>query len=311
MNKQNTHHAMTQETHYDVTIIGGSYAGLSAAMALGRSLRKVLIIDSGLPCNRQTPHSHNFITHDGSPPALIASRARQQVLQYPSVSIIDDIATKGAGLADGFGITTAKGRKFTSQKLIFATGIKDIMPDIKGFAECWGISVIHCPYCHGYEFRHRPTGIMANGDRAFHLASLVNNLTDSLTLFTNGEPAFNAEQWEKLNKHHIKVVDSAIAETVHTAGQLKHLVLADGSKHPLAALYASLPFEQHCNIPIELGCELTEQGYLKTDPMFKTTIPGIYACGDNANMMRSVANAVYSGNMAGAAVNHELTAERF
>lgn len=111
---------MAQETHYDVTIIGGSYAGLSAAMALGRSLRKVLIIDSGLPCNRQTPHSHNFITHDGSPPALIAGRARQQVLQYPSVSLIDDIAVQGVALANGFAITTAKGKTFTAHKLVFA-----------------------------------------------------------------------------------------------------------------------------------------------------------------------------------------------
>src|SRR5688500_15844678 len=130
---------------YDVIIIGGSYAGLSAAMALGRSLRQVLIIDSSKPCNQQTPHSHNFITQDGETPKGIAEKAKAQVLKYDTVKFYNGIATEGTKTENGFEIKTQSGGRFTSKKLLFATGVKDQFPDINGFAECWGISVLHCP----------------------------------------------------------------------------------------------------------------------------------------------------------------------
>ena len=154
----------------DVIIIGGSYSGLSAAMSLGRSLRNVLLIDGGQPCNAQTPYSHNFITQDGVPPAVIAGKARRQVLDYGTVEFISDFAVSGRKFPAGFSVTTRTGRTYEAKKLILATGIKDNLPDIKGFSECWGISVIHCPYCHGYEFRGKKTAILADGEKAFHLA---------------------------------------------------------------------------------------------------------------------------------------------
>ena len=142
---------MSHTKIFDVIIIGGSYAGLSAAMALGRSLRNVLIIDSELPCNIQTPHSHNFITQDGKIPQEIISLARHQVEKYATIKYHKGLAINGLKMENGFVITTSTNDTFTSKKLIFATGVKDIMPDIDGFAACWGISVIHCPYCHGYD----------------------------------------------------------------------------------------------------------------------------------------------------------------
>src|SRR5690606_12179432 len=194
--------------------------------------------------------------------------------------------------------------------LIFATGIKDELPDITGFAACWGISVIHCPYCHGYEFRNVKTGIMANGDRAFHLASLINNLTDKLTILTVGKAAFSDEQTTKLERHHIAVIEQEIAEIEHNNGHLKQVVFTDGTKMDFTALYAAVPFVQHCEIPAALGCELTEHGHIKVDGMYKTTVEDVFACGDNTAMMRSVANAVAAGNVAGAIANSELTNER-
>src|SRR5690606_22640357 len=148
---------------FEVIIIGGSYAGLSAAMALGRSLRSDLIIDGGLPCNMQTPHSHNYITQDGEKPSAIAEKVKAQALNHRTLKLQNDYAIQGRKNDDGFEITTQSGKKLQAKKLIFATGIKDTIPDIEGFLECWGISVIHCPYCHGYEFRHKTTGIFANG----------------------------------------------------------------------------------------------------------------------------------------------------
>ena len=215
---------MTDNKNFDVIIIGGSYAGLSAAMALGRSLRNVLVIDSGLPCNRQTPHSHNFLTQDGKTPSEIATLAKEQVEKYETITFHNGLATGGIKSEDGFEITTDTQDKFRSKKLIFATGLKDLMPDIKGFAACWGISIIHCPYCHGFEYRNQNTGIIANGEKAFHLASLVNNLTKELTILTNGKADFNLEQIEKLNAHAIKIIETGISEVEHENGQLKQVI---------------------------------------------------------------------------------------
>ncbi len=302
---------MTDKTNFEVIIVGGSYAGLSSAMALGRSLRNTLVIDSGKPCNATTPHSHNFITRDGSTPAEIAAIARQQVAQYPAIQFYNGVAVKGEKTNTGFTISTAAGDVFSSRKLVFATGIKDELPNIKGLAACWGISAIHCPYCHGYEFRQRRTAILANGDIAMHLAPLVSNLTNNLTLLTNGQVQCTDEQLQKLQKNNIAVIETELAELVHENGHLQHLLFKDGTVMPMDALYVKASFSQHSAIPLSLGCELTEQGHIKTDGFQKTTIPGVFACGDNSSMMRSVASAVACGNIAGAMVNKELVDEQF
>lgn len=302
---------MKDNNNFDIIIIGGSYSGLSAAMALGRSMRNVLIIDSGVPCNRQTPHSHNFITQDGEKPSLIAEKAKTQVLKYPTVKFLNGLAIDGKKIENGFLVTCQSGETFKASKLIFATGIKDLMPDIKGFSECWGISVVHCPYCHGYEFREQKTGIIANGERAMHVASLVNNLTDNITILTSGKAEFSSDQIKKLQKHHIKVVETEIVEIEHENGHIKNVVFNDGNKIDFNVVYAAVPFKQHSDLPSLLGCELTESGYVKIDSFQKTTVNGIYACGDNANMMRSVSNAVASGTFTGAMANKELTDLQF
>lgn len=302
---------MTDTKNFEVIIIGGSYAGLSAAMALGRSLRTVLIIDSGLACNLQTPHSHNFITQDGAKPAEIAEIAKKQVLAYSSVTFLEDIAIAGEKLKDGFLVRTSSKKLFKAKKLIFATGITDIMPNIKGFSDCWGISIVHCPYCHGYELRNRKTGILADAEKAMHLAPLVSNLTDDLSILTSRKADFNAEQIQKLSNHNIKLLHAEISEIEHREGYIQNLILKNGKKLAFECLYAALPFKQHSEIPSNLGCEHTEQGHIKVDQFQKTTMDGVFACGDNSAMMRSVANAVYTGNLVGAMVNGELAMEGF
>lgn len=302
---------MTDNKNFDVIIIGGSYAGLSSAMALGRSLRNVLIIDSGKPCNVQTPHSHNFLTQDGKTPKAISKLAIAEVEKYETVKFYKGLAISGIRIENGFEITTGTNDKFTAKKLIFATGIKDTMPDIKGFAQCWGISIVHCPYCHGYEHRYQNTGIMANGQKAFHLASMVYNLTKNVTILTNGKADFTIEQVEKLNKHDIRIIETQISEIEHEDGKLKNVIFKDGNKISFDVAYGVVPFTQQSDIPVSLGSELTEQGYIKVDFMQKTSVPNMFACGDNSTMMRSVANAVSSGNIAGAVANGELVHEQF
>lgn len=296
--------------HFDVIIIGGSYAGLSAAMALGRSLRKVLILDSGSPCNAQTPHSHNFITQDGTKPAEISRIALEQVLKYDTVKFIKQQARETKKTDSGFDIRT-ESEIFSARKIILATGIEDIFPDINGLKECWGISVIHCPYCHGYEFRHQKTGIMANGDKAFHIAGLVKNLTDDLMVITNGKAEFPEEQLDKLRKNNIAINEEKVSEIIHKNGNLTEIIMSGGTSYSMQVLYASLAFKQHSDISKQLDCALTETGHIKVDNFQKTSIEGVFACGDNSSPMRSVANAVYTGNIAGVMVNHQLVQENF
>ncbi|WP_298790121.1 NAD(P)/FAD-dependent oxidoreductase [uncultured Allomuricauda sp.] len=295
----------------DVIIIGGSYSGLSAALALGRSLRNVMIIDGGFPCNRQTPHSHNFITQDGASPNSISKKAKAQVLKYDTITFIEDVAVSAKKIDDSFNILTTSGKKFQAKKLILATGIKDKMPNIKGFSDCWGISVVHCPYCHGYEIKNKKTGIIANIEVAFHLAPLVKNLTPNLSILPTVKAEFNDEQISKLSENHINIIEKEITEIEHKNGYIKNVLFSDNSREPFEALYAPLPFKQHSNIPELLGCKINEQGYIEVDMMNKTTVNGVFACGDNCSRMRSVANAVASGSMVGAVINMELSNEKF
>lgn len=296
---------------FDVIIVGGSYAGLSAAMALGRSLRKVLVIDAGKPCNRQTPHSHNFLTQDGKTPSEIAAVAKEQVEKYDTVSFLSDYAIQGRKTDHGFEILTEKGEVLEGKKLIFATGVKDLMPPIPGFADCWGISVIHCPYCHGYEVRDQKTGVFASGEFAFEYAKMITNWTKNLTLFTQGESTLTKEQADKLMGKGVKIVETKLVEIDHTDGKLRQLMMEDGSTMPLTAMYAKADFVQNSDIPSNLGCVTNSNGFLDVDMMQKTSVPGVFACGDSTQMFRTVSYAVSAGTMAGAACNKELIDEEF
>ncbi|RNL87093.1 NAD(P)/FAD-dependent oxidoreductase [Sinomicrobium pectinilyticum] len=302
---------MKNRNQFEVIVIGGSYAGLSAAMALGRSLRKTLIIDSGKPCNRQTPYSHNFITLDGTPPAVIAEKAKEQVLQYDTVIYEKGLVTQVEKEGTGFTVKLDNGEFRTAQKVLFSTGVRDIMPPIPGFKECWGITVIHCPYCHGYEVRNARTGILAHGEKAFDFSKMIRHWTDDLTLFTNGEAGLTQEQRELLKKLHVEVVEKKISGLTHDTGMLKHIDFADGTDFVLDALYHHADYEQHCKAPEQLGCQLTEQGHIEVDFFGKTTIEGVFAAGDNTTPMRAVSVAVAAGTKAGAFINKELIDEAY
>ncbi|GAB4052884.1 NAD(P)/FAD-dependent oxidoreductase [Spirosoma litoris] len=297
---------MKSEPEFDVIIIGGSYAGLSAAMALGRSIRTVLIIDGGQPCNRQTPHSHNLITQDGETPAAIAEKARQQVLAYPTVQFKEGLVVSVTGTSNQFEVVTGADQRFTARKILFATGLRDQLPLLPGFSDCWGISVIHCPFCHGYEYRGQRTGILMNGNAGVELSLFIHNWSPNLTLFTNGKSTLTQEQHQQLTDRSIPIVEKEIQQIRHEGGYVNALVFTDGTEYSLDALYARPPFEQSTDIPKRLGCTFTEQGLIQVDELNRTNVPGVYAAGDNSTMMRAVAAAIAAGTKAGAMLSREL-----
>lgn len=301
---------MNSSQIFDVIIIGGSYAGLSAAMSLGRTMRHVLVLDSNDPCNKRTPHSHNFVTQDGATPAAIRSKIIAELQPYTTVQLKGALVTNVTGSDEAFEIQT-EDETFQAKKLLFATGVKNNLPDIPGFADSWGISVLHCPYCHGYEIRNQPTGIFANGANVMHMSKLINNWTKSLTVFTNGPAILTDDERALLTKHSIAVVEDNIVNIAHRNGYIVQLEFENREAFKLNALYARLPFVQHTTLPQQLGCAINDDGFIVTDEMKKTSVKGVYAAGDNISMMRSVANAVAAGSMAGAIINHELIEEEF
>lgn len=300
---------MDEAKHFEVIIVGGSYAGLSAAMALGRSLRKVLIIDGGQPCNAQTPYSHNFITQDGVKPHVIAEKAKEQVLKYDTVEFIADMVESAEKINGKFRVETQNKLVFTSEKILFATGVKDLMPAIEGFSECWGISILHCPYCHGYEVKNEKIGLLAKGEAAFDLCKLIQHWTDDLTLFTNGPSELTDEQKTLIGKLNIEIVEKEIAAIENTDGKLENISFKDGSKFDLKAIFARVKFEQHCKVPIELGCNMTEHGHIDVNFFQQSSVEGVYAAGDNTTLLRSVSIVTAAGNIAGTAINMEMIKE--
>ncbi|TGK55351.1 NAD(P)/FAD-dependent oxidoreductase [Leptospira kanakyensis] len=290
----------------DITIIGGSYSGLSAALSLVRSLRNIVVIDSERPCNKNTPASHNFITHDGESPSEIRSKALLNLKEYPNFKLqlgeVTSVQKEGTGfLVQGNGFT-----EIQTDKIIFATGLKDILPEIPGFLESWGKSVIHCPYCHGYEFVGNKTGLWMNEAGVFEHSKFLKHWAKELTVYTNGPIQFSKEEQVQLEKEGISVVTEVVKTLIHNEGQISAIQLQSGKEIHIEALYTRLPMVQHSKLPELLGCKLLPSGHIDVSNFYETNVPGVYAVGDMASMFRSVAHAVHSGNIAGAMLNRSM-----
>ncbi|MBO9672815.1 MAG: NAD(P)/FAD-dependent oxidoreductase [Sphingobacteriaceae bacterium] len=296
---------------FDVIIIGGSYAGLSAALTLGRSTRNVLIIDAGKPCNRQTPHSHNFLTHDGDRPVDIAKAAKAEALKYPTVRFLEGNAISAKQIGIGFTIGLEDGGSFSARKILLATGLKDTLPNIKGLAACWAVSAIHCPYCHGYEVKNEKIALLMNGDHAFEMAKNLHLWNKDLTILTNGKLGFTAEQTEKLKSKSIAILEEEVVELEHQNGQLENIVFKSGKKLTFKAIYIKPEIDQHVNFSDQLGFELTDLKTIKVNEQQQTTAKGVYAAGDCTTLFRSLPIVTAAGTMAAVMINKELISEDF
>jgi thioredoxin reductase len=284
----------------DVIIIGGSFAGLTAALQLGRARRKVTVLDTGLNRNRYASHAHNVFANDGTPPADVLAEARQQVAAYPSVQLVSGRAITVSGEPDGFVVTTAEGGTIKGRRLILSYGIVDEFPAIPGFAESWGKTVIHCPFCHGYEVAGRPWGLLYSSPMSLHGPVLYSNWTDDITLILDGHEIPDEER-HKLDKRGVRVADGKLVSIQHDNGAVRSVTLEGGTEIPLAALYAHPHNRPSANLHEQLGLEMkdTPTGTMvAAGEMQATSRPGIFVAGDLATPMHSITFANYSGSMA-------------
>ncbi|HEX8514650.1 MAG TPA: NAD(P)/FAD-dependent oxidoreductase [Bacteroidia bacterium] len=301
---------MGKGNRFDVIIIGGSYAGLSAGIALGRAGREILIIDNDNPCNKCAPRAHNFITWDGAKPGNILSAAKKDLMNYPTIKFKEGKASAAKQTEKGFELILDNGERIDTKKLLFTTGITDIMPDIKGFNECWGTSVLHCPYCHGYEMKDKQTAVLGSNIKAFDLCMVLTQWTKSTLLLTDGKAKLTDEQQLKLKKHHINIIEKEVDHFEHTKGELQTIHFKDKTRLTIPVMYAKLDFKQHCDIPEKMGCRMKD-GYIDVDQCQKTSLYGVYAAGDNASQGRTISLAVAAGTVAGMMLNGELSSESF
>jgi thioredoxin reductase len=294
--------------HHDAIVIGGSFAGLSAALYIARARRSVCIIDTGLPRNRFAEHSHGFFANDGSAPSTMLATARSQVAAYPTVTCIHGEATTATKTPDGFSVTLAAGDVVESVRLVLAFGISDELPGIPGLAERWGSSVLHCPYCHGYEFSGQRLGVLHGSPKSTHQAMLVAEWGPT-TLYLNGGAEPDDALLAQLTKRGV-AIEPAPVKALHGDGsRLSAIELADGNLSAADALYVGPRTRLNSEIAQQLGCELDDAQFgpiIRTDAEKMTTLPGVYAAGDITRGAHTLTFAAADGVMAGLAVHRSL-----
>ncbi|MFC5403444.1 NAD(P)/FAD-dependent oxidoreductase [Cohnella soli] len=297
----------------DCAIIGGGPAGLSAALVLGRSRRNVVLFDDNQARNKVTHESHGFLTRDGVKPSELREIARRDLAKYPSVELRDVSIAQASRQADGtFLLTTRQNEHVRARKIILATGLKDILPDIAGLKAFYGQTLFSCPYCDGWEIRDQPLVVISEQPHAYHMAITASNWSMDLAVCTNGVDALTAEQIAKLASKGIRTYSQRIAELQGREGKLENIVFADGTALPRAAGFVGGQLAHAAPIPEMLGCAINGKGGIVVDELGKSSVEGVYAAGDNAIVSPSqIVISAAGGTRAAMGVNSALTFEDF
>ncbi|ALX14110.1 thioredoxin reductase [Burkholderia cepacia JBK9] len=297
------------DTHHEVIVVGGSFAGLSAAMQLARARRRVLVIDAGQPRNRFAEHAHGFFGQDGKPPAQIVAEATAQLAAYPTVQLIEGEAHTAERDANGrFHVTLADGGRASADRLILATGIRDELPALPGLAERWGVSVLHCPYCHGYEVSGQRLGVLATHPLSVHQAILIPDWGPT-TWFTQGVVEENDEEAALLAARGVRIARSPVVEILGDAPRIDALRLADGQIVPVEALFIGARTGMASDLAQQLGCAFDEGPLgtaIRVDTWKQTSVAGVYAAGDASSLMTNATFASASGVAAGVGAHRSL-----
>lgn len=295
---------------YDAVIVGGGPAGLSAALALGRARRNVLLLDGDEPRNAPSHASHNFFTRDGEHPLELRRLGRKQLEPYTTVRIQDREAVAAGGTDGAFWLRFVDGGEIETRKLILATGVRDILPEIEGFRRLWGTSVFTCPYCDGWEVRDQPWAVLAAPAELLAYAGMLSGWTRDLVALTNGAADIDADTERGLAGLGIAVRSETIVRLHGADGHLRRVDFGSGESLARTMLFHRPRQEPRTDLAAQLGCGLVTDGMIpglvEVDRMEQTTVPGVYAAGDVTTPMQSIAVAVSSGSIAGAMANHQL-----
>lgn len=299
------------QNSYEVTIIGGGPAGLSAALTLGRSGRRTLVFDAGRPRNAPARAAHNFFTRDGTPPHELLEIGREQLGAYPSVELrqvpVQDVEKLPRG---GFALLTQDGNRTTTEQLVLATGVVDTLPRIGGLRELWGIGVFHCPYCHGWEVRGQPFVLIAQQTAAMHLALLLRGWSPDVTVCPVSSEVFSPQELRSMSSAGLKIKAPVVELRGDGSGAVREVVLEDGEQLGPAAVFTSAPLRQRSPLPEQLGCQLHEEGVfkglVKVDEFGASGVPGLYVVGDAAQGFAQVSIAASEGSKTAAMLNNEL-----
>ncbi|WP_238709547.1 NAD(P)/FAD-dependent oxidoreductase [Natronorubrum halophilum] len=302
------------EPDYDVIIVGAGPAGLSAALQLGRSLRSVLICDNDEPRNGPAAEAHGYLTRDGISPQELRRLGREEVSTYGG-EFRDAQVTNISRDDDGFTSTLETGETVTSRKVVLATGISDVLPDTDGFEELWGNGVHHCPYCHGYEVRNEPLGVLVRTSEVVEYAKLIYNLSEDLVVFTDGQDVFDEEIRSAFVEQGIEIEDEPITALNGSDG-LESVSLSDGRDVARHALFYPPPMKQHSELSEQLGLQVNQVGLVETERSQHgagfTSVDGLFVAGDaSSGLAPSIPSAVADGSEVGATVNMELSGEAF
>ena len=297
--------------NYDVVIVGGGSAGLSAALLLGRSRRRVLVSDTGKTRNAVAQESHGFFTRDGTTPAELVRIGREQLRPYETVELYSVGVKAAKAQSKGFEIKLDDETRIACRKLLLATGVVDEMPEIEGLKELWGKSIFHCPYCHGWEVRDQPLALYGNGAVGFELAELLKGWSDDLVLCTDGVATLSEDESKLLSKNNISIREERIVRVEGKNGQLENIVFANGETLARKAIFFRPKQQQHSVLAKQLGCEFTDFGTVKVDDFGQTSVPGVYAGGDMIHPMQHISFAVSRGALAAVGINRALLQEDF
>ncbi|WP_330341412.1 NAD(P)/FAD-dependent oxidoreductase [Streptomyces sp. NBC_00557] len=306
----------TESNRYDVVVVGGGPAGLSAALVLGRARRRTLVVDAGEPRNAPSAHMQGYLSRDGMSPAEFLAVGREEIARY-GVELVRDRVVDAARNGEDFTADLAGGRSVRARQLVIATGLKDVLPDLPGLAERFGRDVIHCPYCHGWEARDLPTGVLAASPLSVHQALMVTQWSKDVRLFLHevGESELTDDDLRRLAAAGVAVVPGKVAELVVTDDRLTGVRLAGGTPsgggtvHDREVLYAAPRAVPNNELLLRLGAELRETpfgAYPVIDERGLTTVPGLWAAGNASGFAEQVINAASRGYRAGAAINGEL-----
>ena len=290
---------------YDVLVVGGGAAGLSASLVLSRARRKVLVVDSGAPRNAPAARMQGFLSRDGMPPAELLAAGRAEVAGYGATLLTGSVTELVQCGAMGFQALLGDGQRVKARKVLVTTGLHDELPEVHGLRERWAKDVLHCPYCHGWEVRDRQLGVLWNGQETVRYAQIVRQWTHDLVLFAPQDTLTRADR-SQLVARAIGIVEGAVDRVVSEDDQLTAIAMVDGRSIPRHALFVPPRFVPNNTLLSGVGCELDEHGWVITGSNGVTSVPGLWVAGNVTNPRAQVISAAGEGSAAAIAINSDL-----